>query len=91
MSAISFAVDQGGVEIAAQCGQVALLPVADEVAVQGGGPRHAALEKGEVHLREPLRDAAEEEGLGQGLLAVGQHGDVVVRRSSRSTGTASDR
>ena len=58
-------VDQGRVEVAAQGGEVALLPVADEVAVERGGPRHAALEKGEVHLRESAGDAAQEERLGQ--------------------------
>ena len=55
----------GRIEVAAQGTEIALLPVADEVAIERGRPCHPAFEEGEIHLRESSGDAAQEEGLGQ--------------------------
>ena len=57
---------------------VALLPVADEVGVERRRPRHAALEEREVEVGEAAGDAAEEQRLGQRVLALAEHADVVV-------------
>src|SRR5439155_13486517 len=62
---------------------VALLPVADEVRVEHARPADAALEEGEVQVREPARHAAEEEGLRDRVAGRGEVTDVVeaeVRR-----------
>ena len=70
-------VDALGVE-AAHGLPVALLPVADEVGVERRGPRHAAFEEAEVEVGEAPGDAAEEERLGQRVVALAEHADVVV-------------
>ena len=70
-------VDPGRVEVGHGV-DVALLPVADEVGVERHGPGHAALEEGEAQLGEAPGHAAQEQRLGQGVLALGQVADVVV-------------
>ena len=57
---------------------VALLPVADEVGVERRRPRHAAFEEPEVEVGEAAGHAAEEQRLGQRVLALGEHAEVVV-------------
>src|SRR2546422_7258035 len=56
---------------------VALLPVADEVRVEHARPAHAALEEGEVQVREATRDAAEEDPLAHRVTGRGEVADVV--------------
>ena len=70
-------VDVGGVE-AAHGLTAALLEVSDEVGVERRGPRHAALEEPEVEVGEPAGDATEEQRLGQRVVALAEHPDVVV-------------
>lgn len=72
------AVDEPGIELRPQGGEVAFLPVPDDVGEERRCPGHPALEEGEVHPREAPRDATEKEGLGQRLLSRRQHGEVVV-------------
>src|SRR5262245_6343438 len=61
----------------------ALLPVADEVRVEHAGPAHAALEEGEVQVREAAGDAAEEQGLAHRVAGGGEVADVVVAEVRR--------
>ena len=69
---------------------VALLPVADEVGVERRRPRHAALEEPEVEVGEAAGDAAEEQRLGQRVVALAEHADVVVHVArDRRAGSAS--
>ena len=56
----------------------ALLEVADEVGVERRRPRHATLEEPEVEVGEAAGDATEEQRLGQRVVALAEHADVVV-------------
>ena len=52
--------------------------MADEVGVERRGPRDAALEEREVHVREPVRHPAEEQRLRQRVLTLGERAEMVV-------------
>src|SRR5262249_553198 len=60
-----------------------LLPVPDEIRVERARPAHAALQEGEVQLREAARDAAEEEAFRRGRAGRGEVTDVVVAEVRR--------
>src|SRR5207302_10605282 len=60
-----------------------LLPVADEIGIEGACPARAALQEREVQLGEAAGHAAEEDGLGHGLAGGGEVADVVVAEVRR--------
>src|SRR5688572_3952963 len=57
---------------------VALLPVVKHAAVQALRPRHPGLEESEPQRREPVGDAAEEQGFRDRLAALREATDLVV-------------
>ena len=70
-------VDVGGVE-ATHGRAAALLEVPDEIGVERRRPRHAALEETEVEVGEAASDTTEEQRLGERVVALAEHADVVV-------------
>src|SRR5438034_1958371 len=58
--------------------QVALLPMADQIAVQHTGPADASFKEGELERREPARHAIEEKRLADGLTGSREVSDMIV-------------
>src|SRR6266852_271598 len=58
--------------------QIALFPMADQVAVKSAAPAHAAFEERELERRETARHASQEERFAYGLAGGAEMADMVV-------------
>ena len=55
----------------------------DQIGKELAAPTDAAFEKAEVEVGETARDAAEEQGLGNGMAGGGEMADMVVSEIAR--------